>query len=138
MMLGNTLQKVKEYYRVKADINLDAIAGNAEEIKKKLKPGVKLAAVIKADGYGHGAVPVAKTVYDTADWFAVSNIEEALELREAGIKKPILTLGYTSRRPSGLRKTRIWFNSLAHRTTWLRSDLLYPISKKHWSLGKQV
>lgn len=96
MMLGNELQKVKEYYRVKADINLDAIAGNAEEIKKKLQPGVKLAAVIKADGYGHGAVPVAKTVYDTADWFAVSNIEEALELREAGIKKPILTLGYTA------------------------------------------
>lgn len=95
-MLGNELQKVKEYYRVKADINLDAIAGNAEEIKKKLQPGVKLAAVIKADGYGHGAVPVAKTVYDTADWFAVSNIEEALELREAGIKKPILTLGYTA------------------------------------------
>ncbi len=96
MMLGNALQKVKEYYRVKADINLDAIAGNAKEIKKKLQPGVKLAAVIKADGYGHGAVPVAKTVYDTADWFAVSNIEEALELREAGIKKPILTLGYTA------------------------------------------
>lgn len=96
MMLGNALQKVKEYYRVKADINLDAIAGNAKEIKKKLQPGVKLAAVIKADGYGHGAVPVAKTVYETADWFAVSNIEEALELREAGIQKPILTLGYTA------------------------------------------
>ena len=61
-MMGYELQKVKEYYRVKADINLDAVAHNAEEIKKHLKPGVKLAAVIKADGYGHGAVPVAETV----------------------------------------------------------------------------
>ena len=95
-MMGYELQKVKEYYRVKADINLDAIARNAEEIKKHLKPEVKLAAVIKADGYGHGAVPVAETVYETADWFAVSNIEEALELREAGVEKPILTLGYTA------------------------------------------
>lgn len=95
-MMGYELQNVKEYYRVKADIDLDAVARNAEQIKKCLKPGVKLAAVIKADGYGHGAVPVAETVYDTADWFAVSNIEEALELRSVGIDKPILTLGYTA------------------------------------------
>lgn len=95
-MMGHELQKVKEYYRVKADINLDAVAHNAQEIKKQLKPGVKLAAVIKADGYGHGAVPVADTVYELADWFAVSNIEEALELRASGIEKPILTLGYTA------------------------------------------
>ena len=95
-MMGYELQNVKEYYRVKADINLDAVAHNAELIKKHLKPEVKLAAVIKADGYGHGAVPVAETVYETADWFAVSNIEEALELREAGVDKPILTLGYTA------------------------------------------
>ena len=94
--MGYELQNVKEYYRVKADINLDAIGRNAEEIKTRLQPGVKLAAVIKADGYGHGAVPVAETVYETADWFAVSNIEEALELRAGGIEKPILTLGYTA------------------------------------------
>lgn len=95
-MTGYELQKVKEYYRVKADINLDAVAKNAEEIKQRLRPGVRLAAVIKADGYGHGAVPVAETVYETADWFAVSNIEEALELRASRIDKPILTLGYTA------------------------------------------
>ncbi|MDD5899977.1 MAG: alanine racemase [Lachnospiraceae bacterium] len=96
MVIGYELQNVKEYYRVKADINLDAIARNAEHVKTCLKPGVKMAAVIKADGYGHGAVPVAKTVYAMADWFAVSNIEEALELRSGGIEKPILTLGYTA------------------------------------------
>ncbi len=94
--MGYEMQKVKEYYRVKAEINLDAVAHNAEEIRKQLEPGVKLAAVIKADGYGHGAVPVADTVYELADWFAVSNIEEALELRASGIEKPILTLGYTA------------------------------------------
>ena len=95
-MMGYELQTVKEYYRVKAEINLDAIAKNAEQIKDRLRPDVKLAAVIKADGYGHGAVPVAETVYELADWFAVSNIEEALELRASGIDKPILTLGYTA------------------------------------------
>lgn len=95
-MTEHGLQKVKEYYRVRADINLDAIKSNIQEIKQNLLPGVKLAAVIKADAYGHGAVPVAKTVDEVADWFAVSNIEEALELRAVGIDKPILTLGYTA------------------------------------------
>lgn len=96
MMTGYELQDVKEYYRVKADINLDAIVHNAKTIKEQLKQGVKLAAVIKADGYGHGALPVAMTVDQYADWYAVSNIEEALELRGGGITKPILTLGYTA------------------------------------------
>lgn len=52
--------------------------------------------VVKADGYGHGAVELAR-VYERlgADWFAVSNIEEAMELRRAGIVLPILVLGYT-------------------------------------------
>lgn len=95
-MMEQGMQDVKEYYRVRADINLDCILHNVRETKKQLKPGVKLAAVIKADAYGHGAVPVAKTVYEEADWFAVSNIEEALELRAAGIEKPILTFGYTA------------------------------------------
>ena len=95
-MTEQGMQDVKEYYRVRADINLDCILHNIRETKKRLKPGVKLAAVIKADAYGHGAVPVAKTVYEEADWFAVSNIEEALELRAAGIEKPILTFGYTA------------------------------------------
>ncbi len=90
------LQKVREYYRVRADINLDAVRHNLCEIKKRLKPGVKIAAVVKADAYGHGAVPVAEAVQEEADWFAVSNIEEALELRKCGVKKPVLTLGYTA------------------------------------------
>jgi alanine racemase len=90
------LQPVREYYRVRADINLDAVYHNIKEVRKQLLPGVRLAAVIKADAYGHGAVPVAKTVYEEADWFAVSNIEEALELRAAGVEKPVLTLGYTA------------------------------------------
>lgn len=90
------LEKVRDYYRVRADINLDAIFYNMCEIKKRLNPGVKIAAVIKADAYGHGALPVAKAIYKEADWFAVSNMEEALELRQCGIEKPILTLGYTA------------------------------------------
>lgn len=91
-----SLQKVKDYYRVRADISLDAIYHNCLAARKSLADGVKLAAVIKADAYGHGALPVAKTVYEVADWFAVSNIEEAVELRGGGIQKPILTLGCTA------------------------------------------
>lgn len=96
------LQKVRDYYRVRADINLDAVCHNICEIKKRLNPGVQTAAVVKADAYGHGALPVAKAVYEEADWFMVSNIEEAMELREGGIEKPVLTLGYTA--PSQLEE----------------------------------
>lgn len=86
---------MKKFERVKALISLDAIAHNFSEMKNNLTPGTKMAAVIKADGYGHGAVPIAHLVeaYDYLWGFATATPEEALELREAGIKKPILILG---------------------------------------------
>jgi alanine racemase len=85
------------YYRATANINLDAIKHNLLEVRKKLKPDTKLMAIIKADAYGHGAVPLAKSIEDAGkiDAYGVAIIEEAVELREAGIKKPILILGYT-------------------------------------------
>ena len=63
---------------------------------KKIKPGTKIMAVVKADGYGHGAIPIAKEI-DALDYvygYAVANVEEGLLLRKNGIKKPILILGY--------------------------------------------
>ena len=74
-----------------ATIDLDAIRHNYR-LAKALAPGAKAAAVIKADAYGHGAVPVAQALQAEADAFAVACIEEALELREAGIRIPILLL----------------------------------------------
>jgi alanine racemase len=83
-------------YRVKANVNLDAIYRNLTRIKALLPETTKLCAVIKTDGYGHGAVPIAKKTKGVADWFAVATTEEALELREAGVKEPILILGFTA------------------------------------------
>ena len=72
-------------------IDLDAIAHNYR-LAKSLAPGQQALAVIKADAYGHGAVAVAKKLQAEADAFAVACIEEAVELRVAGIRKPILLL----------------------------------------------
>jgi len=82
--------------RTWAQINLDAIANNYNIIKDIASKHCKIMAVIKADGYGHGALPVAFELKEHgADYFAVSNIEEAIALRNGGINDNILILGYT-------------------------------------------
>jgi len=88
---------MKAYKRVAAYVNLDAIEYNFESMKANLTEGTKMAAVIKTDGYGHGAVPIARLMEPKEYiWgFAAATIEEALELRKNGVKKPILILGYT-------------------------------------------
>lgn len=85
-----------EYYRTYAAIDLDAIAHNLTELKKKIKKGVLSLAIVKADAYGHGAVGVAKAIQDDVDYFGIAELGEAVELREAGVNKPILVLSYTS------------------------------------------
>lgn len=81
--------------RAFAEINLDAIGYNAREVKKYLAPATKMLCVIKADAYGHGAVPVAKELLECgADCFGVACVEEAKEIRRAGITLPILLLGF--------------------------------------------
>lgn len=82
--------------RICAEIDLDAIEYNFDAARKKIPANVKLLAVIKADGYGHGAVPIAKLLKDKADYFAVATVDEGIELRKFGIKTPILVLGYFS------------------------------------------
>ena len=78
----------------RAEVNLDAIANNIHAARKNLKDSTMLCAVVKANGYGHGAVPVAKACLEAgADWLAVAILQEAVELREAGITAPILVLG---------------------------------------------
>ena len=82
--------------RLWAEINMNAVTANYKAIRAAIGDGVKLCCVVKADAYGHGAVELCK-LYHTlgADFFAVSNLDEALEIREAGIEEPILLLGYT-------------------------------------------
>lgn len=76
----------------KAYIDLRKLRENALAIKGKLKKGVKLCAVVKADAYGHGACECANAIYDIADCFAVALVEEAVSLRLSGIDKDILVL----------------------------------------------
>ena len=87
----NDLQK-----RTWAEIHLDNIAGNVLAMREKLPAGCRFLGVVKADAYGHGAVPVAKKLESIGcEYLAVVCIDEAIELREAGVKAPILILGYT-------------------------------------------
>ena len=80
-----------------AEIYLKNFEGNVKAIKKFVKPGVKVCCSVKADAYGHGAVECAKAAVKCgADYLAVATVGEGLELREAGIKAPILLLSYCS------------------------------------------
>lgn len=87
---------MKGYKRVAAYVDLDAIEDNFEAMKANLKEKTRIAAVVKANGYGHGAAPIARMI-EKKDYlwgFAAATIEEAAELRKNGIQKPILILGY--------------------------------------------
>ncbi|MDO8589085.1 MAG: alanine racemase [Armatimonadota bacterium] len=80
-----------------AEINLEAIRGNLRAIRRKTGSGVRMMAVVKANAYGHGAVNVARAALDGgADTFGVAHVEEAVDLRQAGITSPILALGISS------------------------------------------
>ena len=81
--------------RVKAVISLDAVEQNFREMRKNIAEDTKMIAVVKADAYGHGAVPIAHLIedYDYIWGFAAATAEEAVHLRQAGITKPILILG---------------------------------------------
>ncbi|MGN0160718.1 MAG: alanine racemase [Lachnospiraceae bacterium] len=87
---------MSEYNRCFAEISLEAIEHNIQEVRRKVGEDVWILAVIKADGYGHGAVPIAHHIKNQVQYFATATIEEAMELRNAGITHPILILGYTS------------------------------------------
>ena len=87
----------EEYGRVFATIDLDAIHENCMNMKKNMKNDTQMIGVIKTDGYGHGAVPIAKELEPESFifGFATATVEEALILRRHGIHKPILILGYS-------------------------------------------
>jgi len=80
---------------VKAVIDLDAIAKNVVNLKALTEKGTAFMAVVKAGGYGHGAVEVAKTALENgASWLGVARFHEAVELRNAGMTAPVLVFGY--------------------------------------------
>lgn len=87
---------IEKYSRVYAEIDMDAIRSNMEQMKANIASETKIMGVIKTDGYGHGAVPIAEELEPLAylSGFATATVEEALILRHCGVKKPILILGY--------------------------------------------
>jgi len=82
-------------YPVWAEIDLGAIAHNVKEIRRVAVPTAKVMAVVKANGYGHGAVEVSRTALaNGAEWLGVARVAEGVALREAGIEAQVLILGY--------------------------------------------
>ena len=86
---------MKRYDRCYAQVDLGPIRHNITEARKKFKDTTKIMTIAKADAYGHGAVPVAKSLLDLVDAYGVATLEEAVELRKNEIDKMILILGYT-------------------------------------------
>ena len=86
---------MRQHNRVCAEIDLDAVLFNIEQMKSRIGGNARLVAVVKTDGYGHGAVPIAQMLEEVSCvWgYATACLEEAVQLKEKGIKKPVLVLG---------------------------------------------
>ncbi len=96
-ILGKGMESMNETQRTWAEINVTALRQNFRNIRALLKPETKLLAVVKANGYGHGAYETAEIALENgADYLAVAALSEALELRQKGITAPILVLGYVA------------------------------------------
>ena len=120
------------YARVYAKVDLEAVNKNVENMHKSLPKDTKMLAVVKANGYGMGAAPIA-TILEEKDYiwgFATATAEEAFALRDEGISKPILVLGYTF--PYAYKRMLIE----GIRPTVFREDMLRDLSKC-WKKNKE-
>lgn len=97
MRRETVIDVIDRYRRVYAAVDLDAVIYNMEQMKQNIAPDTKIMGILKADGYGHGAVRIGMELERLSYVFGygVATAEEAFSLREAGLKKPILILGYT-------------------------------------------
>lgn len=86
----------ENYYRAYAEVDLEAVRKNVRTAKAALPEKTGVIAVVKTDAYGHGACRVAHAIEDLAAGYAVATVEEAAQLRQSGITKPVLILGYVS------------------------------------------
>ena len=125
---------MEQYARACAYIDLDALHDNINAMKKNMNPNAKMIGVIKTDAYGHGALPIAWEMekLSIVHGFAVATVEEAMQLRNANIKKPILILGYTF--PYSYET--IIENDIC--PTVFRTDMLHQLADVAKSLNKKV
>lgn len=119
--------------RAWAEISLDNIAHNIREIRRITGKSAEIMGVVKADAYGHGVMEVAKTLLENgASRFAVSMLDEAIQLRRAGIEVPILILGYTDpRRANEIIQNDVTQSVFSH-------DLAQALSDEAVRQGKKV
>lgn len=117
--------------RVCAKIELGAVKSNIEEISGLIPPDTGIIAVIKTDGYGHGALPIAKELepIDRISGYGVATAEEAMQLRNNGIRKPVIIIGYSF--PSSYEEMII----RDVRLTVFREDMLEEIDSTASRLG---
>ena len=125
---------MEQYARACAYIDLDALHDNINAMKNNMNPNAKMIGVIKTDAYGHGALPIAWEMEKLSfvHGFAVATVEEAMQLRNANIKKPILILGYTF----PYSYATIIENDIC--PTVFRTDMLQQLNDVSKSLNKKV
>lgn len=131
--MGKTFE-IKKYDRICAVVDLDAVEYNIERMKENLKDGARIMAVVKMDGYGHGAAQIAK-VLETKEYVwgcAVATSDEAAVLRKKGIKKPVLVLGcvFPEQREEMIREEI--------RLTVYTEEMAEDISRIAGALGKEA
>lgn len=83
------------YSRIYAQVDLDCITDNIRAVRRILPPETAVIGVVKADGYGHGGVPVARAIAPFVEAFAVATVDEGIQLKEHGIRQPVMILGET-------------------------------------------
>lgn len=116
-----------------AEIDLNAYAHNIKELRRIAHPNARLMAVVKANGYGHGAVEVAReALQNGAEWLGVARIDEAIRLRQQSLTAPILIFGYT---PPDLAKQLIEFDLTPTVYSYSTAEIL---STNAQSIGKTI
>ena len=120
------------FYRAWAEINLDNIAHNVREVSKRVGKMTEIMAVVKADAYGHGVFETVPTLLENgASRLAVSMLDEAIQLREFGVKVPILVLGYTEpSRAEDIIKYNITQTVFSHELAEALSDAAVKMGKQ--------
>jgi alanine racemase len=116
-----------------AEIDLNAYAHNIKALRRIAHPDARLMAVVKANGYGHGAVEVAReALQNGAEWLGVARFDEAIRLRQQGLTAPILIFGYT---PPDLAKQLIEFDLTPTVYSYSTAQIL---SANAQSIGKTI
>ncbi len=128
-----TRQQERQFRPTTAVIDMDAFAGNVRQLRAKARPGCRFMAVVKADAYGHGACAMAKCAIEAgADFLGVALLEEAVELRNAGISAPALVMGPST--PDGA-KVAVWRDISL---TVFERDVLHALQDAAKTTGKRA